>query len=192
MTTAQDGDRMVVVHHPYALAAFTPRKCSWYSFLLEAGVWPQGHSAIGRILCKWKIPMTPAGIKPVTYRFVAQHLNHCATAVPKNTLPCIKSCNIYWRCVCEHVYIWSWSNWMSWLNSCHSCFLFMRSWFQILASDQLFRLCFCVVFFLITFRRMLVWHLKRHHFSLHITLCSFFTKYSFISLLLHHAYCWII
>ena len=27
-----------------------------------------------------KIPMTPAGIEPVTFRFVAHHLNHCATA----------------------------------------------------------------------------------------------------------------
>ena len=26
--------------------------------------------------------MTPAGIEPTTFRFVAQHLNHCATAVP--------------------------------------------------------------------------------------------------------------
>ena len=29
-----------------------------------------------------KNPLTPAGIEPETYRFVAQHLNHCATAVP--------------------------------------------------------------------------------------------------------------
>jgi len=27
--------------------------------------------------------MTPAGIEPATFRFVAQHLNHCATAVSK-------------------------------------------------------------------------------------------------------------
>ena len=26
--------------------------------------------------------MTPAGIQPATFRFVAQHLNHCVTAVP--------------------------------------------------------------------------------------------------------------
>ena len=29
-----------------------------------------------------KNPLTPAGIEPVTFRFVAQHLNHWATAVP--------------------------------------------------------------------------------------------------------------
>jgi len=27
-------------------------------------------------------PLTPAGIEPATFRFVAQHLNHCANAVP--------------------------------------------------------------------------------------------------------------
>jgi len=41
---------------------------------------PQGHSPIGRILCQWKNPLTPAGIKTVTFWFVAQHLNHCATS----------------------------------------------------------------------------------------------------------------
>jgi len=29
-----------------------------------------------------KNPSTPAGIELATFRFVAQHLNHCATAVP--------------------------------------------------------------------------------------------------------------
>ena len=29
-----------------------------------------------------KNPLTPGGIEPATFRFVAQHLNHCATAVP--------------------------------------------------------------------------------------------------------------
>jgi len=33
-----------------------------------------------------KNPLTPAGIEPATYRFVAQHLNHCATAVPPITV----------------------------------------------------------------------------------------------------------
>jgi len=37
---------------------------------------PQSRSAIGRI------PLTSTGIEPKTFRFVVQHLNHCATAVP--------------------------------------------------------------------------------------------------------------
>ena len=38
--------------------------------------------------------MTPSGIEPATFRFVAQHLNHCATVVPN------KHIYIYiYRCV---------------------------------------------------------------------------------------------
>ena len=33
-------------------------------------------------LYQWKIPLTPAGIEPATLRFVAQYINHCATADP--------------------------------------------------------------------------------------------------------------
>jgi len=33
-------------------------------------------------LCQGKIPMAPSGIEPVTFRSVAQDLNHCVTAVP--------------------------------------------------------------------------------------------------------------
>jgi len=42
-----------------------------------------------------KSPLTPAGIEPATFRFVAQHLNHCATAVPKH--PRVEVYYYYWR-----------------------------------------------------------------------------------------------
>jgi hypothetical protein len=39
----------------------------------KAIVWPEG-------LCPWKNPVTPLGIEPATFRFVAKSLNHYATA----------------------------------------------------------------------------------------------------------------
>ena len=77
VTTAQ----MVVGCQPYAPAALPPENVPGTHFCWRLSR-PQGHSAIGRILWQWKFPMTPAGIKPAAFRFVAQHLNHCATTVP--------------------------------------------------------------------------------------------------------------
>ena len=100
---------------------------------------PQGHSAIGMILRQWKISMTPAGIEPATYRFIAQHLNGCATAVHKNTLPRIKSCNIYWRCVCEHGH--GQTECHGWIAVTLASYLWgpgFKSWPQTSSSDCVF------------------------------------------------------
>jgi len=73
---------MEVGCQPYAPAAFTPRKCCWYSFLLEAESTP-GPWCDRKDFMSMRNPLTLAGIEPATFRFVAQHLNHCATAVPR-------------------------------------------------------------------------------------------------------------
>ena len=57
-----------------------------------------------------KNPLTQAGIEPATFRFVAQHLSHCATAVPRLTgvkngilarclFVCVRAC-ARWRGLC--------------------------------------------------------------------------------------------
>jgi len=86
MTTAQDGGKVVsLTNRPSLPPGNSPG--THFCYRLRR---PQGHSAIGRNLHQWKIPMTPAGIEPATFRFVAQHLSHCATAVP---IDCSSDCN---------------------------------------------------------------------------------------------------
>ena len=47
-----------------------------------------------------KNTLTPVGIEPAIFRFVAQHLNHCATTVPISLQivrlkPTVKSVHVY-------------------------------------------------------------------------------------------------
>jgi hypothetical protein len=60
---------------PYAPAAFTPGNIPGIHFCYRLSR-PQGHSAAGGI-------MSPSGIDPATFRFVARCLNLCATASPR-------------------------------------------------------------------------------------------------------------
>jgi len=78
MPTVQDGGKVVsLTHRPSLPPGNAPG--TYFCYRLSR---PQDRSAIGRILCQRKIPMTPSGIESATFRFVAQHLNHCATAAP--------------------------------------------------------------------------------------------------------------
>jgi len=79
MTTAQDGGKVVsLTHRP----PFTPQEM--LLVLISVGGWvdPRAMVRSGGFFMSIKNPLTPAGIEPAISRFVAQHLNHCATAVP--------------------------------------------------------------------------------------------------------------
>ena len=76
MITAQEGGKVVSLTHRPPLPPGKPLA------LISVRGWvdPKAMVRSGG-LCQWKIPMTPSGVEPVTFRFVAQHLNHYATAV---------------------------------------------------------------------------------------------------------------
>jgi len=93
MTVAHDGGNVVSLTH---WPPFTPRKYSWYSFLLEAEPTPgpQGD--------REDYVMTPSGIEPATFRFVARRLNHCANTVPRHTQYAILIAFPLQQCLHEH------------------------------------------------------------------------------------------
>jgi hypothetical protein len=51
-------------------------------------------------LCQRKIPVTPSGMEAATFRFVAHHLNHCATALVAGIWK-VKYLSMYAVCFCR-------------------------------------------------------------------------------------------
>jgi hypothetical protein len=76
--SAHEGGKVVSPNHRPPLP---PRKDSWV--LISVRGWVDLRAIVRpKRLCQWKIPVTPSGIEPATFQFVAQCLNQLCHRVP--------------------------------------------------------------------------------------------------------------
>jgi hypothetical protein len=86
-------------------------------------------------LCQWKIPVTPPGIEPATFQFIAQYLNHCATiSGPQIRVLALRKCDQLHvaKCFIAFLYFNLWLSYCSVIGG-ESC-LSLATFFTVLSS----------------------------------------------------------
>jgi hypothetical protein len=93
-------------------------------------------------LCQWKIPVTPSGSDPVTFRFLVHCLNHCATTCPHRFVIYIvkvTDCVNYSYCTC---FFWSFTV----TTTSSTCLSTLVLYVWVLLTSLVPSLTFCTIF----------------------------------------------